>query len=145
MGDTPFIDLRLANPILLYDLINDPLVKNAKIILTHGGYPWIEEAGFLVNTYPNVYLDLSETIPFISIGVEEKLLNLFEMAPTNKIMYGSDGYNIPELHWFSSIQTKNALGRALNKLLKNEYIDEAWAKEIGEQILSNNAKLIYNL
>lgn len=145
MGDTPFIDLRIANPILLHDLINDESAKNAKIVLTHGGYPYIEEAAFLVNGYPNVFLDLSETVPFISIGIKEKLLNLFEQAPTNKIMYGSDGYNIPELHWISSIQTKRALSAALNELLESKEIDEDWAHEIARDFLSENANRIYKL
>ena len=145
MGDAPFIDLRIANPILMHDLINDESAKNAKIVLTHGGYPYIEEAAFLVNAYPNVFLDLSETIPFISIGIKEKLLNLFEMAPTTKLMYGSDGYNIPELHWISSIQTKRALSAALNELLESKEIDEDWAHEIAKDFLSENAKRIYKL
>ena len=145
MGDAPFIDLRIANPILLHDLINDESSKNARIVLTHGGYPYIEEAGFLVNSYPNVFLDLSETIPFISIGIKEKLLNVFEMAPTTKIMYGSDGFNIPELHWFSSIQTKKALSAALNELLSSREMEEEWAYEIAKQFLSENAMRIYDL
>jgi len=145
IGDAPFIDLRIANPILLHDLINDESVKDAKIVLTHGGYPHLEEAGFLVNSYPNVFLDLSETIPFISIGIKEKLLNLFEMAPTTKLMYGSDGFKIPELHWFSSIQAKKALSAALNELLESREIDEEWAYEIAKQFLSDNAKRIYKL
>ena len=145
MGDAPFIDLRLANPILLHDLINDESGKSAKIVLTHGGYPYLEEAGFLVNAYPNIFLDLSETIPFISIGIKEKLLNIFEMTPTTKIMYGSDGYNIPELHWISSILTKKALSAALNGLLESKEIDEEWTHEIAKDILSENAKRIYKL
>ena len=145
MGDAPFIDLRIANPILLHDLINDEAIKDAKIVLVHGGYPYIEESGFLVNSYPNVFLDLSETIPFISIGVKEKLLNLFEMAPTTKIMYGSDGFKIPELHWFSSIQAKKALTAALNELVESREIDEESAYEVAKQFLSDNAKRIYNL
>jgi len=145
MGDAPIIDLRLANPILLHDLINDESAKNAKIVLTHGGYPYTEEAGFLVNSYPNVFLDLSETIPFISVGIKEKLLNLFEMAPTTKLMYGSDGYNIPELHWISAIQTRKALSSALNELVESKEIDDEWAYEIAKQFLSENAKRIYRL
>lgn len=145
MGAIPNLDLRVANPILLHDLINDPSAKNAKIILTHGGYPYIEEAGFLVNTYPNVFLDLSETIPHISIGIKNKLLNLFEMAPTNKIMYGSDGYTVPEQFWISAIQTKRALSSALNNLVESKEIDIEWAYEISKLFLSDNAKRIYKL
>ena len=145
IGDAPFIDLRLANPVLLYDLINDESTKKSKIVLTHGGYPWLEEAGFLVNSYPNVFLDLSETIPFISIGVKEKIFNIFEMTPTNKIMYGSDGYNIPELFWISSIIARKAISTVLNELVESEDIDEEWANTIAKQFLNGNTKRIYNL
>jgi len=145
MGDAPIIDLRIANPILLHDFITDDSLKKAKLVLTHGGYPWIEEAGFLVNSYPNVFLDLSETIPFISIGIADKLMKLFEMTPTNKIMYGSDGYNIPELFWISALETKRALSRVLNELVESDTIDVDWALEIAEQILSKNTKRIYKL
>jgi predicted TIM-barrel fold metal-dependent hydrolase len=145
MGDAPIIDLRIANPILLHDFITDDSLKKAKLVLTHGGYPWIEEAGFLVNSYPNVFLDLSETIPFISIGIADKLMKLFEMTPTNKIMYGSDGYNIPELFWISALETKRSLSRVLNELVESNTIDVDWALEIAEQILSMNTKRIYKL
>lgn len=145
MGDAPSIDLRVANPILLMDLINDGSSKDARIILTHGGYPYVEEAGFLVSTYPNVFMDLSETIPFIGFGIKEKLLGLLAMAPTNKLMYSSDSFNVPELHWFSSIQTKKALSAALNELMEFEEIDEEWAHEIAQQFLSENAKRVYRL
>jgi predicted TIM-barrel fold metal-dependent hydrolase len=98
-----------------------------------------------VNSYPNVFLDLSETIPFISIGIADKLMKLFEMTPTNKIMYGSDGYNIPELFWISALETKRALSRVLNELVESDTIDVDWALEIAEQILSMNTKRIYKL
>ena len=64
----------------------------------------MEEAGYLANQYPNIYIDISELNPFMSIGVERKLLSLLEMSPTTKIMYGSDGVVIPELFWISSIK-----------------------------------------
>jgi predicted TIM-barrel fold metal-dependent hydrolase len=67
------------------------------------------------------------------------------MTPTNKIMYGSDGYNIPELFWISALETKRALSRVLNELVESDTIDVDWALEIAEQILSKNTKRIYKL
>jgi len=67
------------------------------------------------------------------------------MTPTTKIMYGSDGFKIPELHWFSSIRTKKALMAALNELVESRELDEERAYEIAKQFLSDNAKRIYNL
>jgi hypothetical protein len=145
MGDAPSIDLRVANPTLLRDLINDGSTKEARIVLTHGGYPYVEEAGFLVSTYPNVFMDLSETIPFAGVGVKDKLLGLLAIAPTNKLMYGSDGFNIPELHWFSSIQAKKVLSYALKELMEFDKICEDDAREIAKRFLSENARRIYEL
>jgi hypothetical protein len=145
MGNPSIIDLRNENPILTKELVNDEVSKNAKIILIHGGYPYIEEAGFFASAYSNLFLDFSAVSPFISIGLKEKLLNLFEMTPTTKIMYGSDGHKIPELFWISAIQTKKALSRALNQLIENDEIDGEWALQIAKQILYINAKKIYNL
>jgi hypothetical protein len=144
LGDAP-MDLMISNPLLLNDLINDPIAKDAKLVLVHGGYPFIEEAGFLVRSYPNVFLDLSGTIPFISVGSREKLLNLMEMAPTTKIMYGSDGFNIPELYWIASLHAKRALTAALDELMRSSAIDVGDAEEIARQFLSENAKRIYKL
>ncbi len=145
MGGVPGLDLRLSRPSLLHDLVNDDAAGEARIVLTHGGYPHIEDAGFMVNTYPNVYLDMSQTNPFISIGVEEKLRNLLEMAPTTKIMHGSDGYNVPELSWIAALQAKRALEGILDDLIDRKEIDGEEAEEIAAQFLSENAMRLYGL
>jgi len=143
-GDAP-IDLGLSNPLLLHELVNDSSVKNVKIVLVHGGYPFIEESGFLANSYPNIFLDLSEMIPFATVGAAEKLLNLFEMAPTNKIVYGSDGFNIPEFYWLASKRIKKSLSNTLSYLIETEFLDEEEAKKIARQVLFENSKKLYGL
>jgi len=67
------------------------------------------------------------------------------MAPTTKLMYGSDGFNVPELHWFSAIHAKRSLSAALGELLRSGDADEGWAHEAAERFLSGNAKRIYGL
>ncbi|MGD0805331.1 MAG: amidohydrolase family protein [Candidatus Bathyarchaeia archaeon] len=145
MGDSPSMDLRNAKPSLLYDLLQDPVARETNIVLTHGGYPYMEEAAFLANAYPNVYIDLSETIPFTSVGLSNRLLSLLELAPTTKIMYGSDGFNIPELYWFSAIHTKRVLAQTLNELIKHEGLGEEEAILIANNFLAGNARRLYRL
>lgn len=145
VGDVPGLDLRLSKPSLLHELVNDKAAREAKIVLIHGGYPHIEAAGFMVNTYPNIHLDLSQTNPFISIGLEGKLRSLLEMAPTTKIMHGSDGYNVPELSWIAAIQAKRALEGVLGDLMAGGDIDREGAEEVATQFLSENAKELYGL
>ena len=99
----------------------------------------------MANAYPNVYIDLSETIPIVSIGLKNRLLTLLEMTPTTKIMYGSDGFNVPELHWFSAILAKRTLTATLVELLEYRGLKEEEAINIGEGFLAGNAKRLYRL
>jgi predicted TIM-barrel fold metal-dependent hydrolase len=145
MGNPTKIDLRQENPVLLTDLLGEEKVQKAKIILIHGGYPYVEEAGFITNANPNVFLDISAVSPFISIGVKDKLLNLLEMTPTTKIMHGSDGHRIPELFWIAAIRTKRAISQVFRQLLDLSELDHEWASEIAPQILSGNAERVYKL
>jgi len=145
IGDSPVLDLRKANPILLYDLINDEDAKKTKIIFVHTGYPYVEEAGYLANQYPNVYLDLSEMTPFISYGIKDKLLRLLEMCPTNKILYGSDGYHIPELFWIAALETRKSLIEVTEHFIDKKLVEEEWISNVSKQILFENSKRVYNL
>jgi len=145
MGDIPGIDLRTSNPILLQELVSDPEALEVKIILTHGGYPYLREAGFLAATYPNVFIDFSETVPFSSIGAGNMLRSLFEMTPVTKIMYGSDCFNIPELAWISALLAKKELESTLNNIQKKWNLDDEWTNSVALKILSENAKRVYKL
>lgn len=145
MGDSPQIDLRDSNPLHLYDIIVDDALGRAKLVLVHAGYPYLEEAGYLANNYPNVFIDLSEMFPFIANGMKDATLRLLFMAPVTKIMYGSDGYRIPELFWISAIWGKRAISEALGELVNSEVIDEDYAYKAGSLILSENSKRLYNI
>ena len=143
-GDSP-MDLRIANPLHLYKIIADEELRKAKIVLVHAGYPFAEETAFLANGYPNVYLDVSEMFPHSSIGMCDKLLRLLEMAPANKILYGSDGYRAPELFWISATWGKKSIADALTELVKREVIEEDYAHRMAHMILSENAENLYRL
>jgi len=145
IGDSPYIDVRDANPLHLFEVIADEKLGKAKLVLVHAGYPFVEEAGYLANNFPNVYIDLSEMFPFVATGMKNTVLQLLYMAPTTKIMYGSDGYNVPELFWISAIWGKKAISDALEDLVISEAIDEDYAYKTGRLILSENAIKLYNL
>lgn len=143
MGDAPALDVRKANPTDLYDII--AAFPTAKIIIVHAGYPYVAETGIMVNEYPNVYVDLSEMIPFAGIAAERTLLTLLEMCPVNKIIYGSDNNSVPETAWFSAIYFRRYLEKVLNRLIDDGVIDDAYAMEMAEMIMYRNAERIYKL
>ena len=145
MGDSPEIDIRLADPAHLRWLIADDHLGKATVVLVHAGYPHHAAAGFLVSAYPNVWLDVSEMVRCVSPGVTARLLELFEMAPLSKIMYGSDGFNIPEVFWFGAVQFRRGLAAALESLVAAGRVSQAFALEAAEGILSENARRLYRL
>lgn len=145
IGDAPVHDLRRANPLLLFQTLRDKHLQQAKIVLLHGGYPYLAETASLVNMYPNIWVDLSEMIPFASLGVIRRLYELFEMAPITKIVYGSDCYHIPEIAWFSAIYFKRCLGKVLSELVSERIVSSDYARFIAARILSENARELYKL
>jgi predicted TIM-barrel fold metal-dependent hydrolase len=145
MGDVPGIDLRTSNPLQLQEFIDAEETQEARIVLTHGGYPYLEEAGFLAATHPNVYIDFSETLPFVSVGAGNRLMSLLEMTPVTKLMFGSDCFNVPELAWISALVAKRELALTLNVLVDKWRLDDEWALEAAMGILAGNAERVYKL
>jgi hypothetical protein len=145
MGDGPEFDLTLARPALLRRILFDPGLRRATIVLTHAGYPWVEESGWLANQYTNVHVDLSEMAPFAAHGMESKLRGLLELAPTTKLMYGSDGFNGPEVHWFAARSIRSSLALALERLGTEGWLDGQDIEQIGRSVLRENAIRTYRL
>jgi predicted TIM-barrel fold metal-dependent hydrolase len=145
VGDTPIINPYKFNPIYLIDLLKDPKFEKAKFVLVHAGYPYVEEMGWLVNGFPNVCADLSEMVPWMHIGIRQKIMQLMEMAPMNKIMYGSDGGKFPESYWIAAILIKQELANVLQELVDSKYIDEDYAYKVGSWILSENSRRVYRV
>ncbi len=145
MGDVPGIDLRTSNPLQLQEFIADEETREVRVIFTHGGYPYLEEASFLAATHPNVYIDFSETLPFVSVGAGNRLMSLLEMTPVTKLMFGSDCFNVPELAWISALIAKRELASMLNELVDKWRLDDEWALEAARGILAGNAERIYKL
>ncbi|MEM3549860.1 MAG: amidohydrolase family protein [Candidatus Bathyarchaeia archaeon] len=144
IGDTDVIFER-CNPRFLFNLLKDEKVRHAKIVLVHGGYPYTSEAAYLTNAFPNVYMDVSIIFPFAYAGASARILNILELAPISKVMYGSDGFSIPELHWVSAKVGKEILGEVLGKMVQLRVFDEDEAYKYASMILSENARRLYKL
>lgn len=134
-----------VNPILLTPILNEPELSGLKLVLVHGGYPYGTEAGYLTSVYANVSLDLSLMIPWSSIGIARRIEQTLEIAPTAKVMYGSDGIHMPELFWISAINTRRALSQVLDRLIDEDVLDDQEAVEVGKDILYRNAERIYGV
>ena len=145
LGSAPDLDLRVSNPILMQYLLADEEIRDVKVVLTHSGYPFTTEAGYMTSIYPNVYCDISAINSYYGTAGKKAILDLFEFAPANRIMFGTDGALIPETYWFGYTQGVKVLGDALEDMAASDWITAGEATEFAEKILYRNAEEIYKI
>jgi len=139
-GPSSGLFLSNANCCNLQDIFIDDELRQLKVVILHGGYPFFREAGYLASNYANVYLDFS----WLSILFKSALVGFLEewldIVPYNKLLFGTDAWT-PEHQCCGVINGKRALAQALK--------DELWGKkmaiEIARAVLYNNAAKLYGL
>ena len=143
-GD-PDVDLPQANPALLRDVLEDGARAGARIAVLHMAYPYFREAAFMAAVWPQVYVDLSLALPFLGPGASLALAEMLSLAPSSKLLYGSDVGGLPELFALSADWGRAALGDALGWLVERRAISEGQAIAIGRAVLAENARALYRL
>ena len=139
------IDISTARPGLLAAVFRDSRLRHARVVLLHGAYPFHEEAAYLVNVFPNVYLDLSEHNLFLGPAVADVLRRILSLAPFNKLMFGTDAYGSPDLQWIAARATLGALATTLGELVDAGSIERQDADAAARRILAGNAREVYGL
>lgn len=144
MGDFE-VNLPLCRPAFLMDLLRFPIYRGCRVLLVHTGYPYYQEAAYIANVLPRVYLDLSEGIPFAGAGASRIVAGVLEMCPMNKVCYGSDGYSVPEINFTSAKLGKQAIAHALQALVDDGMVTTSDAQQAAAGILAGNARRLYQL
>jgi uncharacterized protein len=124
--------LPAANPALLKPVIER--FRETPFVLLHC-YPFVREAGWLAHVYPNVFLDVSLTIPHVARPAE-MVRQALELAPLSKLMYASDAARAPELYFLGARRWREALAEVLPELSGDQ---DASARAI----LRENARALY--
>jgi predicted TIM-barrel fold metal-dependent hydrolase len=143
-GD-PDIDLLQANPLLLRPILEDERWAGVRLVLLHTAYPYFREAAFMTAVWPQVHLDLSLALPFLGAGAVGPLVEVLSLAPSSKLLYGSDVRALPELFALSADWARATLGEALGWLAARGDLTQASARRIGEQVLATNVRSLYGL
>ncbi|KAJ6178956.1 hypothetical protein N7519_009417 [Penicillium mononematosum] len=143
LGDNR-VNLLRANPACLQPLIAQ--YADADIVLLNAGYPYTCEAGYLAATYPNVYLDLGKVFPMVSREAQMKVLReSLELAPTNRLLWSTDGRFHPETFWLANRQFRQALEMVLVDYVQNGDFTASQALRIAADVLFYNANRLYSL
>ncbi|MFN8187825.1 MAG: amidohydrolase family protein [Gaiellales bacterium] len=142
-GGDPAIVLGHARPQDLFPLLADH--QDQPVVLIHSGWPWLEEGAYVASVLPHVYLELSITVPWATLAIDQKLEVLIGAAPPAKLLYGSDEATEPEVIWLAAQLGREALGRVLGTAVDRTWLAKSDAERIGAGILADNVRRLHGI
>src|SRR5712691_145843 len=142
-GD-PDEDLAEASPLGLRPLLIDSAYRGLRIALLHC-YPYHREAAYLCSVFPDVYMDLSLTIPFAGLEGGRAMREALGLCPTTKLLYASDASRYPEVFLVAAAAHREALADALSELVERRIMSRSAAADAGARVLVGNARRVYRL
>ncbi|MDQ6935545.1 MAG: amidohydrolase [Actinomycetota bacterium] len=141
-GDSE-IRLADANPLGLDDVLRTPEAEPAQVVLIHAGYPWHEQVAYLAAVRSSVWAEFSLVNLLNPATSADRLLRLVELAPTDRILTGSDGHGAPETHWQALWVLREAWAEVRQRL--GGVARGAWLDGAESAILAENARALYRL
>uniref|UniRef100_A0A1D1YPR0 Protein fluG n=1 Tax=Anthurium amnicola TaxID=1678845 RepID=A0A1D1YPR0_9ARAE len=139
------LDLRLANPLLLRNVLEDSRFADCRIVLLHASYPFSKEASYLASVYSQVYLDFGLAVPKLSFeGMASSVKALLDLAPINKVMFSSDGYAFPETYYLGAKRAREVVYSVLCGACDDGDLTIPEAVEAINGIFKQNALQFYN-
>ncbi len=149
-GGGRYFSIAGVDPMLLEPVLNDPRLKDTRFVLLHGGWPYVREAGALLQK-PNFYLDMSQqALIFPAHTLAGWLREWMETYP-EKVLFGTDGYPFTnalgweEATWLAARNERLALGLALTAMERDGEITPARAAALARMVLRGNAAALYRL
>lgn len=135
-------DLPAANPIQLLDFLRQS--GDTPVMLLHC-YPYEREAGYLAQAFNNVYLDGGLSTNYLGARSPAFIGRLLELAPFRKILYSSDGYGPPELHYLGARLWRNGIRNVLTGFVDTGEWSALDATRVVDLIAHENARRVYRL
>jgi uncharacterized protein len=142
-GD-PDVRLHRANPSLLHDFLLATQHSGAAVMLLHC-YPYHREAGYLAKVFPHVYMDVGAILNHVGARSAQVLAESLELTPFPKMLYSSDAFGLPELHYLGAAGFRRDFATVAGQFVADGAWTAADARRVGELIGSANAARVYRL
>jgi uncharacterized protein len=142
-GD-PDVDLRRSDPLLLRGFCELTQERAVPLMLLHC-YPYHRQAGYLAHAYPHVYLDVGLAINHVGARAPAVVAESLELAPFGKVLFSSDAWGPPELHYLGALLWRRATARVLGGWVASGDWALADAISVAGLIGAQNARRVYRL
>ena len=139
-------DVRLhrVDPSLLHDFLLATQDTGTAIMLLHC-YPYHRQAGYLAHVFPHVYMDVGEALNHVGARSPAVLAEALELTPFHKMLYSSDAFGLPELHYLGATGFRRDLARVTGAFVADGAWSAADADRAGYLIGAANARRVYRL
>ena len=142
-GD-PDSRLHRADPALLQDFLAASQHTGAAVMLLHC-YPFHRQAGAMANLFPHVYLDVGEALNHVGARSATILAEALELTPFHKMLYSSDAFGLPELHYLGAAAFRRDIAAVTSAFVADGAWSTADAARVAEMIGAGNARRVYRL
>ncbi len=142
----PALRFEYNNPLGMYDVFQDNEVRQAatRFVLIHTGYPSHHVVASMISQFPNVFVDMSFYAKFPGV-LEETYRAFLGLAPSEKIMHGSDSNNVPEEIGYCASNSRRVLAKVLNDYKTHYGWTQADITKIAENVMHKNARRIFRI
>lgn len=147
-GEGPRGIMRNQDPFLMEEMVRferGGVMRMPQVILIHAGYPLIGQAAWLTHLYANCHFELSLAAPLIHHGMLRMFLEVMEVVPLSKILFGSDAYHLPEFYWLGAKWGRRFLAQALGIYVDAGILTRDEAVAAARMILHENNRRLYHL
>ena len=142
-GD-PDLDLRRCDPLLLTDFIRLVEEHGVPLVLLHC-YPFHRNAGYLAQVFPHVFFDVGLAVNYTGLQSYQVVAESLELTPFAKLLFSSDAWGPPELHFLGALLWRRALVRVLRPWVEAGDCSADDAVRIAGMIGHDNAHRLYGL
>jgi uncharacterized protein len=142
-GDTD-VRLHRSDPSLLTDFLIATEQVGTPIMLLHC-YPHHRVAGYLAHVFSHVYMDVGAVLNHVGARSAAILAEALELTPFAKILYSSDAFGLPELHYLGAIGFRRDIAKVTGQFVADGAWSAADAERVAELIGSANATRVYRL
>jgi uncharacterized protein len=142
-GGDPDINLAHARPSDVFPLLVEH--QDLPVVLIHAGYPWIAEAAYIASVLPNVYLELSQLVPWGWGQIDQALELVLGAVPGAKVFHGSDESSEPEMFPTSARLVRRSLERVLSAFVDRDWLSVEEGERIGRGVLGDNVRKLHGV
>jgi predicted TIM-barrel fold metal-dependent hydrolase len=142
-GD-PDLSLDRCDPARMTGFLRAVEDREVPIMLLHC-YPFHRQAGYLAQVFPHVYLDVGLAVNYVGARATDVIAESLELAPFHKVLYSSDAFGLPELHYLGAALFRRAFDEVVGGWVGAGLWSAPDAERVARMVGAGNAERVYGV